>query len=111
MGYHRREDLTAARFTVWPPLVVDRVGARWRRYGAYRSGDLMRRRLRACVDQCAVVADGPVKGPTEANTCLEFLGRLDFQVKFRGFRIELGEIEAVLESHPVVYMAICLLRP
>ena len=33
---------------------------------------------------------------------IEFLGRLDHQVKLRGFRIELGEIEAVLGSHPGV---------
>jgi amino acid adenylation domain-containing protein len=33
---------------------------------------------------------------------IEFLGRIDFQVKLRGFRIELGEIEAVLDRYPQV---------
>ncbi len=33
---------------------------------------------------------------------IDYLGRLDDQVKLRGFRIELGEIEAVLASHPDV---------
>ncbi len=39
---------------------------------------------------------------------IEFLGRIDNQVKVRGFRIELGEIEAVLERHPAVRHAVVL---
>ncbi|MFD2169293.1 non-ribosomal peptide synthetase [Tumebacillus lipolyticus] len=41
---------------------------------------------------------------------LEFLGRIDDQVKLRGFRIELGEVEAVLRNHPLVRDATVLLR-
>jgi amino acid adenylation domain-containing protein len=41
---------------------------------------------------------------------IEFLGRLDFQVKLRGFRIELGEIEAVLSQHPAVSHAVVMAR-
>jgi amino acid adenylation domain-containing protein len=55
----------------------------------YRTGDLARR-----------MADGKI----------EFLGRLDAQVKLRGFRIELGEIEAVLNQHPGVCQNAIALR-
>jgi amino acid adenylation domain-containing protein len=41
---------------------------------------------------------------------LEFLGRVDFQVKLRGFRIELGEIEAALNQHPGVREVVVLAR-
>ncbi|MCU0286013.1 MAG: amino acid adenylation domain-containing protein [Acidobacteria bacterium] len=42
------------------------------------------------------------------NGAIEFLGRLDFQVKVRGFRIELGEIESRLREHPAVHDAVVL---
>ncbi len=73
-GYHRRPDLTAERF-VRHPFAPD-PDAR-----LYRTGDLVRWR-----------PDG----------ALDYLGRIDSQVKLRGFRVELPEIEAVLRQHPAV---------
>jgi len=41
---------------------------------------------------------------------IQFLGRIDHQVKVRGFRIELGEIEAVLNAHPQVVEGVVIVR-
>ncbi|HSF40227.1 MAG TPA: amino acid adenylation domain-containing protein, partial [Thermoanaerobaculia bacterium] len=81
-GYLNRPDLTAERFV--PDPFSEIPGER-----LYRTGDLARRR-----------ADGGV----------EYLGRIDTQVKVRGFRIELGEIEAALSSHPAVRDSVVIVR-
>jgi len=79
-GYHNRPELTAAKFIESPFDPAER----W-----YRSGDQVRWR-----------ADGQ----------LEFISRLDDQVKLRGFRIELGEIATQLQRHPAVVDARVLVR-
>lgn len=45
-----------------------------------------------------------------ANGSLDFMGRLDHQIKLRGFRIECGEIESALRRHPAIKEAVVLLR-
>jgi len=79
-GYLNRPELTAEKFIPHPFRPGERL---------YRTGDLARFR-----------PDG----------CLEYLGRLDHQVKVRGFRIELGEIEANLEALPEVRQAVVVVR-
>nr|MBA2526698.1 amino acid adenylation domain-containing protein [Pyrinomonadaceae bacterium] len=70
-GYLNRPDLTAERFIPHP--FPDNAGER-----LYRSGDLARYR---------------------ANGDIEYLGRVDDQIKIRGFRVEPGEIQAILCQH------------
>ncbi|MBF2002242.1 MAG: amino acid adenylation domain-containing protein [Synechococcales cyanobacterium M58_A2018_015] len=93
-GYLRRPDLTAERFGPHPgpsreetepsaDSFCPQAGLR-----AYRTGD-----------RCRYLPDGTI----------EYLGRLDHQVKLRGYRIELGEIEAVLLRHPRVQAAVVTL--
>jgi len=79
-GYLNRPDLTAEKFIPHP--FGTEPGAR-----LYKTGDLAR-----------YLPDGNI----------EFLGRVDHQVKVRGFRIELGEIEATLGQHPAVREAVVL---
>ncbi|HEU4328581.1 MAG TPA: AMP-binding protein, partial [Roseiflexaceae bacterium] len=103
-GYYGRPDLTAERFVPNPfgerleasglrlvdsePNQASSLKAQASRL--YRTGDLGRWR-----------ADGQI----------EFLGRIDHQIKVRGYRIELGEIEAVLAQHPALRQAVVVAVP
>ncbi|NMF64891.1 non-ribosomal peptide synthetase [Brasilonema octagenarum] len=81
-GYLHQPELTALKFI--PNPFSDKLGTR-----LYKTGDLAR-----------YLPDGNI----------EYLGRLDDQVKLRGFRIELGEIEAVLSQHPALREVVVLMR-
>jgi len=81
-AYHNRAALTAERFS--PDPYSGAPGGR-----IYRTGDLAH-----------YLPDGQI----------EFLGRLDQQVKISGFRIEVGEIEATLRQHPRVCEAVVLAK-
>jgi amino acid adenylation domain-containing protein len=80
-GYLHRPDLTAEKF-----ITLELFGKTER---IYKTGDLAR-----------WLPDGN----------LQYLGRIDHQVKLRGFRIELGEIEASLLKHPKIQEAVVLVR-
>jgi amino acid adenylation domain-containing protein len=79
-GYLGRPELTTEKFVAHPFRPGDRL---------YRTGDLVR-----------WLGDGN----------LEYLGRLDHQVKLRGYRIELGEIEVVLEQQPAIQQAVVVVH-
>jgi amino acid adenylation domain-containing protein len=81
-GYLNRPELTAEKFV--PDPFSGEAGAR-----LYKSGDMAR-----------YLEDGQI----------DFLGRVDNQVKLRGFRIELGEIEAALNQHEGVRESVVVVR-
>lgn len=92
-GYLNRPDLTADRFIEWPlgndglSATRDSQLASRNPQRLYKTGDLAR-----------YLPDGN----------LEFLGRIDHQVKVRGYRVELEEIESRLQSHPAVQDAVVI---
>ncbi|MBV8602292.1 MAG: amino acid adenylation domain-containing protein, partial [Candidatus Eremiobacteraeota bacterium] len=83
-GYRNRPELTAARFITNPyARGADDLPM-------YKSGDLARFR-----------EDGE----------LEYVARIDLQVKIRGVRIELGEVEAAMNAHPAILESVAMARP
>jgi len=80
-GYLNQPEATAQKFITDPFSPAGEV---------YRTGDLVR---------------------WNAAGQIEFLGRIDNQVKLRGLRVELGEIEIALQSHPDIRRAVVLMRP
>ena len=87
-GYFRRPELTSASF-IANPFVTPHPSSGDAAARLYKTGDLVRR-----------LSDGGI----------DFLGRLDHQVKLRGFRIELGEIETAVLRYPGVREAVVLVR-
>jgi len=81
-GYLAQPQITAERFIPHP--FSEKAGER-----IYRTGDMARYR---------------------DNGEIEYLGRVDHQVKVRGFRVELGEIEAVLRQHPQINEVVVMTR-
>jgi amino acid adenylation domain-containing protein len=87
-GYLKRPELTALRFV--PSPFGEASGVAGERL--YATGDLVR-----------WIAAQPAGE-------IEFLRRIDHQVKVRGFRIELGEVEAALTGHPAIAQAVVTAR-
>ena len=82
-GYLNRPELTRERFITNHPITQSPD------HPIYKTGDIAR-----------YLPDGDI----------EFLGRVDHQVKVRGFRIELAEIETVLSRHPAVAQVVVIVR-
>ena len=89
-GYLNRPELTAERFIAIPPTPLSK-GVKGGIDGErlYKTGDLVK-----------YGEDGEI----------EYLGRIDYQVKLRGFRLELGEIETILLTHPQVREAVVIVK-
>jgi amino acid adenylation domain-containing protein len=81
-GYWNRPELTAERF------VEKSLGKEYKKR-LYRTGDL---------------------GRLRRNGEIEYIGRIDTQIKLRGMRIELGEIESVIASHPHLRQAVVIVK-
>jgi acyl-CoA synthetase (AMP-forming)/AMP-acid ligase II/acyl carrier protein len=87
-GYKNRPELNQEKF-IPNPFVTKEDPSQNSYLRMYRTGDLVKR-----------MSDGNI----------DFLGRIDFQIKLRGFRIELGEIEAVLANYPAIYQCAVVLQ-
>ncbi|MEJ2417366.1 MAG: amino acid adenylation domain-containing protein, partial [Exilibacterium sp.] len=86
-GYWRDQQKTAHSFIEDSPVC-----------SAENASEIQMRRLYRTGDRGRYLPDGSI----------EFMGRVDSQVKIQGHRIELGEVEAVLQEHPLVEQAVVL---
>ena len=101
-GYLNRPELTAERFIpnpFDPPLTPLKKGGD-KSYETFKKGEEQPSKLYKTGDLARYLPDGNI----------EYLGRIDNQVKVRGFRIELGEIEAVLSQCPDVQNTAVIVR-
>ena len=88
-GYINAPDLTAERFIPNPFVIEEKLNQGINNLLLYKTGILF-----------AVLCDGNI----------EFLGRIDEQVKLRGFRIELAEIETILNKHEDIIQTTVIVR-
>jgi amino acid adenylation domain-containing protein len=89
-GYLNRPELTEEKFINNPFYkILLEAGQKWSSQKLYKTGDLAK-----------YLPDGNI----------EYLGRIDFQVKVRGFRIELGEIESIIDQYPPVRHVVVIVR-
>ncbi|MGD1931245.1 MAG: amino acid adenylation domain-containing protein, partial [Leptolyngbyaceae cyanobacterium] len=127
-GYWQREDLTKERFVDVEGRRQKGIGNREQGTGSPQNPERGQNpstvRLALTMSSAASSAHAEAHSPIHPSILyktgdrvrpredgtLEYLGRLDHQVKLRGFRIELGEIEAVLTQHPNVSQAVVVLR-
>jgi amino acid adenylation domain-containing protein len=95
-GYLHRPELTAERFVANP---------------FWGSGDRdmdNREKLLPSDSPTALLYKTGDRAQYRTDGTIEFLGRVDYQIKIRGFRVELGEIEATLQRHPAIRDAVAI---
>ncbi|MCP3680903.1 MAG: amino acid adenylation domain-containing protein [Gammaproteobacteria bacterium] len=83
-GYRKQSELTKQRFILWPNKENSNKPLR-----LYRTGDRVK---------------------IMKNNQLEYIGRIDFQIKFNGIRIEPSEIETAINQHPAVEYSVVVLK-
>ncbi|MGD1807086.1 amino acid adenylation domain-containing protein [Dapis sp. BLCC M126] len=103
-GYLNRPELTAEKFIIWKESGGRDVACNVRTESEYvkeeRSQKSEGKRLYKTGDLARYLPDGNI----------EFLGRIDNQIKIHGFRVELGEIETAINQHPAVTETVVILR-